>query len=72
MAKGLIGENQQLSGQQEFQRLFPSTRGRERGGETRELHRVGVGEPSASATADTNTSFATQCTTQWTFGEIWG
>ena len=72
MAKGLINENQQLSVQQEFERLFPSIRGGGRGGEYRELHRVSAGEPSASIAADTNTSFATPSTTKRTISEIWG
>ena len=48
MAKGMMDENQQLSVEQEFERLFPSTRGGGKGGESRELHRVGAGDPSAS------------------------
>ena len=67
MAKGLMQENQQLSVQQEFERLF-----HRRKGETRELHRVGAGEPSASTTTDTNTSFATPSTTKRTIPERWG
>ena len=39
--------------------LFPSTRGGERGGESREFHRVGTGESSPSTTTNTNSSFAT-------------
>ena len=57
MEKGLMNENQQPSVQQKLKR------GEEKGGESRELHRVGVGESSASATTDINTSFATPSTT---------
>ena len=39
--------------------MFPSTRGGERGGESREFHRVGTGESSPSTTTNTNSSFAT-------------
>ena len=46
ITKGLIDENQQP--QQELAELFPRTRGRGRGDESRELHRVGAGESSAS------------------------
>ena len=46
MEKGLMNENQQPSVQQELKR------GEEKGGESRELHRVGAGESSASATTD--------------------
>ena len=49
IAKSLVDENQQPSVKQEFERLFPSKRGGERGGESRELHRVGAGELSTSA-----------------------
>ena len=63
MAKALMDENQQPSDQQELKKLFPSTRGGERRDESRELHRVGTGESSASTTTDTNTSFATPFTT---------
>ena len=55
MTKGLMDESQQPSAQQEFERLSPSTTGEWRGGESRELHRVGAGEPSASRTINTNT-----------------
>ena len=72
MAKGLMDENQQPSVQQELERLFPSTKGRRRGDENRELHKVGAGESSASTTTDTNTSFATPSTTHQTIAEIWG
>ena len=44
MAKGLMDENQQPSVKQELERLFPSKRGGGRGGESRELYRVGAGE----------------------------
>ena len=54
MAKGMMDENQQLSVEQEFERLFPSTRGGGKGGESRELHRVDAGDPSASTAADTS------------------
>ena len=58
MAKGLMDKNQQPFVPQELGRL-PSTRGRGRRDESRELLRVGAGESSAAA-ADTNkTSFAT-------------
>ena len=52
-----------------------STRARktvEKEGESREPHRVGAGESSASTPTDTNTSFATPSTTKWTIAEIWG
>ena len=49
--------------EQELERLLPSTRVRQRRGESRKLHRVGAGESSASTTTDTNTSFATLSTT---------
>ena len=70
IAKGLMDENQQLSVQQEFERLFPSTRGEGRGGESRELHKVGAGEPSAYTATGTNTSFATLSLTKRTNAEI--
>ena len=72
MAKWLIDENQQPSVTQELGRLFPSIRGRGRRVESSELHGVGAGESSASATDTNNTSFATQSTTKWTIEEIWG
>ena len=72
MAKGLMNGNQQPSAQQELERLFLSTRGRGRGGESRELHRVCAGESSASTTTVTNTSFATPSPTKRTIAEIWG
>ena len=65
IAKGLMDENQQLSSQQEFERVFPSTRGEGgRGGgggvgESREPHKAGAGDPSAYTATGTNTSFAT-------------
>ena len=43
-AKGLMNENQQSSIQQELERLFPSTKVGVRGGQSRELHRVGAGQ----------------------------
>ena len=64
-------ENPQPSVEQGLGRLFHSTRGVGRGGESKELRRVGAGESSASITTDTNTSFATPSTTKQTVGEIW-
>ena len=58
MAKGMMKENQQSSVQQGLEKLFLSTTGTGRGGENRELHRVGAGESSASTATDPNTSFA--------------
>ena len=72
MTKGLMNENQQPSVTQELGRLFPSTRGGGRRGESRELLMVGAGESSASATDTNNTSFATRSTTEQTTEEIWG
>ena len=72
MATRLMNENQQISAQQELERLFASIRGGGRGGESRELHKVVVGESSASTTTDTNTSFAIPFTTKRTITEIWG
>ena len=43
MLKGLMDENQQPSVTQELGRLFTSTRGRGRRGESRELVRVDAG-----------------------------
>ena len=43
MVKGLMDENQQPFVQQELERLLPSTRDGRRGGEGRELPRVGSG-----------------------------
>ena len=59
MAKRVMHENQQPSVQQELAKLLPSTRGGwgGRGGGSRELHRFGTGESSASAKTVTNTSF---------------
>ena len=48
MAKGFMDEKQQPPVQQELERLFPSTKGSGRESESRELHRVGGGESSAS------------------------
>ena len=72
MAKELMDENQQPSVQQKLERLSPSTRDGERGGESRELYRVGAGESSASTTTDTNTRSAKPSTTKRTIAEIWG
>ena len=69
--KGLIDENQQPSVQQELEKLFSSTRGGGRGAESRELHRVGADESSASTTTDTNISSATPFTAKRTIVEIW-
>ena len=66
MAKVLMDENQQLSITQELGRLFHSTRGGGRRGESRERLRVGACELSASATDANNTSFATRSTTKRT------
>ena len=55
MAKRVMHENQQPSVQQELEKLLPSTRGG--WGGSRELHRFGAGESSASAKTVTNTSF---------------
>ena len=66
MAKGLMDKNHQPSVQQELER------GEGRGGESRELHRVGTGESSTSTTTDTNTSFATPSTKKRKIAEIWG
>ena len=70
MGKGLMDGNQQPSVQQELERLFLSTKGRGKGGESRELYRVGASESSTSTTADTNTSFATPSMTEQTMTEI--
>ena len=72
MGKGLMDENQQPSVTQELRRLFPSTRGGGRKGESRQFFRVGVGESSASATDTNNTSLATRSTTKRTIEEICG
>ena len=71
MAKGLMNENQQPS-VKGLKRLFPSARGGERGGESREFHRVGAVESSASTITNKNTSFAPSSTTKWTIAEILG
>ena len=42
------------------------------GGESRELHRVGAGESSASTATDRNSSFLTLSTTKQRVAEIWG
>ena len=72
MAIGLMNENKQPSVTQELGRLFPSTRGGERRGESRVLLRVGAGETSPLATDTNNTSFSTRSTTKRTIEEIWG
>ena len=66
MAKWLMDKNQQPSVTQELGRLFPSIRGRGRRSESSELHGVGAGESSASATDTYNASFATWSTTKRT------
>ena len=43
-----------------------------RRGESSELHEVGAGESSASATDTNNTSFATRSTRKRTIEQIWG
>ena len=72
MAKGLTDKNQQLSVRQELEKPFPRTRGGGRGGESRELHRLGVGESYASTTTDTNVDFSTPSITKRTIAKIWG
>ena len=57
---------EQPSVQQDLEKLFVSTKGGGRGDESREIHRVGAGESSASITTDSNTSFATPFTTKRT------
>ena len=69
--KWLKDENQQRSIHQDLERLLPLTRGGGRGEESRELHRVGAGESSASTATDTNTSFETLRTTKIKIAEIW-
>ena len=59
-------------GKQELGRLFPSTRGGGRRGESREFLMVGAGESSILATDTNNTSFATRSTTKRTIEKIWG
>ena len=68
--KRLMDGNQQPSVQQELERLFLGTKGGGKGGESRELYRVGASELSTT-TADTNTSFATPSMTERTIAEIW-
>ena len=72
MAKWLMDKNEKSSVTQELERLFPWIRDRGRRDESSELHRVGAGESSASATDTNNTSFATRSTTKRTIQEIWG
>ena len=72
MAKGMMDENQQPSVHQKIERLSPSTSDGGRGDKSRELHRVGAGESSASTTTDTNTSSAAPSITNRTIAEIWG
>ena len=69
ISKVLMDKHRYPSVQQEFERLFPSTTGGGRGGESRELS---VGESSASTTTDTNTGFATPSTTKRIITEICG
>ena len=72
MAKWLMDKNEKSSVTQELERLFPWIRDRGRRDESSELHRVGAGESSASATDTNNNNFATQSTTKRTIEEIWG
>ena len=72
MVKGPMDENQESSVTQELGRLFPSTRGVGRRGESRELFRVGAGESSASTTDTNNTCFATRSTIKRNIEETWG
>ena len=72
MAKWLMDKNQQPSVTQELGRLFPSIRGRGRRVESSELHGVGAGESSPSATDTSNTSFATRSTTKRTIEKFMG
>ena len=58
--------------QQELERLFHSTRGGGRGVESRDLHKFGAGESTASTTTDTHISFAIPSTTKRTIADIWG
>ena len=67
-----MDENQQLSVQQNLERLLPSMRGQGRRRKHRKLHRVGAYESPASTTTHTNPSFATPSNTKWTIAEIWG
>ena len=66
IVKGLMDENQQPSVTKEIGRLFRSTRGVGRRGESRKFFGVGAGESSASATDANDTSFATRSTTKRT------
>ena len=66
-----MDENQQPSITQKRGRLFSTTRGGGRRGQSRELFNFGVGESSASAADKNNTSFAIPLTTKWTIEEIW-
>ena len=52
--------------------MLTSTRGGGRRDETRELHRVGAGESSASTGDTNNTSFAKPSTTKRKIAETWG
>ena len=70
VAKGLMYKNQQPSVRQELEKLLLSTKDGGRGDESRDLHRVGAGESSASTTTDTNASFATPSTIILTIAEI--
>ena len=67
-----MDENQQPSAQQKFEKLLPSPKGGNRGGENRELHRIGAGKSTASITTDTNTCFTNPSTTKRTIAEIQG
>ena len=72
VGKGMMDENQQPSVQQKLERLSHSIRDGGRGGKSRELYKVGASESFASTTTDTNTRFATLCTTKRTIAETWG
>ena len=67
-----MDENQQPSITQTRGRLFSSTRGVGRRGQSRELFNFGAGESSASAADKNNTSFAIPLTAKWTTEKIWG
>ena len=67
-----MDENQQPFITQKRGRLFSTTRGGGRRGQSRELFNFGAGESSASAADKNNTSFAIPLTTKWTIEEIWG
>ena len=69
MAKGLMDKNQQPFVPQELGRL-PSTRGRGRRDESRELLRVGAGESSAAALMQIKLVLQ-QSTTKRTIEKIW-